>query len=105
MDKKLEREFRDRKLTEAEASADHEVRSKVQAEFPPSHSPSLSQPSLLSELIRQSIRDCTKSIEALAEESGVSPVLLTRFVSGECDIHLATADRLAGVLGLEVTSE
>jgi transcriptional regulator with XRE-family HTH domain len=104
MTEKLQRVFRDRNLTDEEVSADQEVRARIQAEFPPRHLTSTSQPSQLSELIRHSIRGCSKSIEELAQESGISPVLLARFVSGESDIHLATADRLAGVLGLEVTS-
>jgi plasmid maintenance system antidote protein VapI len=33
----------------------------------------------------------------------VSPVVVAGFVSGQRDIHMATADRLARSLGLEVT--
>lgn len=105
MRKKLQRVFRDRRLTADEAASDREVREKVQAEYPPSRESSGRQPSLLRELLQKSIRESGKSVDALSHESGVPAVLIASFLSGERDIHLTTADKLAHSLGLELTAE
>jgi plasmid maintenance system antidote protein VapI len=36
----------------------------------------------------------------LQPEAGISPIVVSRFLSGERDIRLATADRLAKALGI-----
>jgi hypothetical protein len=36
----------------------------------------------------------------IAQEASVSQIVLSRFLSGERDIRMATADKLARVLGL-----
>jgi plasmid maintenance system antidote protein VapI len=59
----------------------------------------------LSELLRRSIRESGRSVEEIVGDAGVSPIVIARFVSGERDIHMATADRLARSLGLEVTAD
>jgi hypothetical protein len=105
MGKKLQRLFRDRRLTADEAASDRDVRSKVQAEYPPSYGTTARQPSPLGELLRQAIRESGKSVDTLSHESGVPAVLITSFLSGERDIHLTTADKLAHSLGLEMTAE
>src|SRR5215203_5656332 len=105
MAKKLQRVFRDRHLTADEVAADRELREKVEREFPPKNAAHVAQHDSLSELLRRSIRESGRSVEEIAEGARVSPLLIARFVSGERDIHMATADRLARSLGLEVTAE
>lgn len=105
MGKKLQRVFRDRRLTPDETAADQEVRRQVAAEFPPRPEPAQAQSSSFSELLKRSIRESGRSIDEIAKEAGVSPALLGHFLSGERDIHMTTADKLAGSLGLEVTAE
>ena len=105
MGKKLQRVFRDRRLSADEAVADRDVRSKVQAEYPATHGSPGRQPSSLGELLRQSIRESSKSVDTLSHESGVPAVLIASFLSGNRDIHLTTADKLAHSVGLEVTAE
>jgi hypothetical protein len=56
-------------------------------------------------LLRRSIRESGRSVEEIASDAGVSPIVIARFVPGERDIHMATADRLARSLGLEVTAD
>jgi transcriptional regulator with XRE-family HTH domain len=105
MGKKLQRVFRDRRLTPEEAAADNEIRQRLNAEYPPTRSSSRAQSSSLSELLKKSIRESNKSIDEIAREAGISPSLIAHFLSGDRDIHLATADKLANSLGLEVATE
>jgi hypothetical protein len=105
MAKKLARVFRDRRLTPNEITVDRDVREKVRAEYPPRGESLQKQGSTLSELLKRTIRESGKSVDALAGESGVSAALIAGFLTGERDIHLRTADRLANSLGLEVSAE
>jgi transcriptional regulator with XRE-family HTH domain len=105
MNKKLQRVFRERHLTPEEAAADRKLRETLNKEFPPSSVPSPTRASPLSELLKQSIRDSRKTIDEIAAEAGVSPLLISQFLSGERDIRLATADKLTHTLGLEVTAQ
>jgi transcriptional regulator with XRE-family HTH domain len=52
--------------------------------------------------LRQAIATSGKSKSQLAKESGVSHPVILRFLSGERDIRLATADKLAAAVGVEV---
>ena len=38
----------------------------------------------------------------MAKAAGVSQIVISRFLSGERDIRMATADKLAGALGLKL---
>ena len=105
MAKKLQRVFRDRHLTPDEVAADKELRGKIEREYPPKNATHAAQNDSLSELLRRSIRESGRSVEEIASDAGVSPIVIARFVSGERDIHMATADRLAHSLGLEVTAD
>jgi hypothetical protein len=105
MAKKLQRVFRDRHLTSDEVADDQRVREEIQREYPPKTSTGATPADSLSELLRRSIRDSGRSVEEIASEAGVSPIVVAGFISGERDIHMATADRLARSLGLEVTVE
>jgi hypothetical protein len=105
MAKKLQRVFRNRPLTADEIAADHALREKVEQEFPPKRTAQAVEGDSLSELLRRSIRESGQTVEEISKSAGVSQVVIARFVSGERDIHMATADRLARSLGLEVTAD
>lgn len=102
MGKKFQREYRNRKLTPEEVARDEEVRRKVQEEFPPAHSAVPRSPDSLSETLKQAVRESDKSEYQIAQEAGVSQIVISRFLNGERDIRMATADRLAEVLGLKL---
>ncbi len=56
----------------------------------------------LPERLRTTIRKSGKTIHGLAKESGVSHPVILRFMSGERDIRLETAEKLAATLGLRL---
>jgi ribosome-binding protein aMBF1 (putative translation factor) len=105
MTKKLQRVFRASQLTPEEVVADYELREKIKQEFPPKSAINATQADSLSELLRRTIRESGRSLEELASAARLSPLVIAAFMSGERDIHMATADRLARTLGLEVTTE
>jgi ribosome-binding protein aMBF1 (putative translation factor) len=102
MNKKLERIFRTQKLTPEEIAKDEEIRRKVMEEFPPARPAHSPVPGSFSETLKQAIRASGKSELQIANEAGVSQIVLTQFLSGERDIRMATADKLAEVLGLKL---
>ena len=57
----------------------------------------------VSDTLRRHIERDGRSQYALAEETGVNRGVLSRFVRGERDIGMATADRLCRALGLKLT--
>src|SRR5438270_4197450 len=91
MSKKIERVFREGPLSAEEVARDEEVRRKVQAEFPPA-APSGSASGRLTQALRDALRASDRSMDQIALAAGVSEVVVSRFVSGERDIHMATAD-------------
>ncbi len=99
MRKKIERVFREGRLSAEELARDEEVRRKVQAEFPPA-ARSSSASGRLSQALRDALRASDKSLVQIAQDAGVSQALVSRFLSGERDIRMATADKLAEALGL-----
>ena len=101
MSKKIERVFRGRRLSPEEVARDEEVRRKVQAEFPPAP-PSGSASGALSQALKNAIRASDKSMYQIAQDAGVSQIVVSRFLSGERDIRMATADKLAEALGLKL---
>jgi hypothetical protein len=101
MRKKIDRVFREGRLVAEEVARDEEVRRKVQAEFPPAAA-STSASGRLSQALRDALRASDKSMYLIAKDAGVSQIVLSRFVSGERDIRMATADKLAEVLGLKL---
>ena len=104
MNRKLERVFRSRPLTAEEAARDKEVRRAVQAEFPPATTPHESRFDSLGEALRKAIRDSPQPAAEIAAKAHLSPLALSKFLAGERDIPLETADRLAEVLGIKLAS-
>jgi ribosome-binding protein aMBF1 (putative translation factor) len=104
-EKKIQRVTRTRRLTPQEVTKDKEIRRRVEKEFPPARRPLLpAAPNSLSEALRKAIRSSGKSVYQLAKAADVSQIVVSRFLSGQRDIRMETADRLAGVLGLKVTA-
>jgi|SRR5579884_1189978 len=103
MSRKIERVFRQDRLSAAEAARDEEVRRKVRAEFPPAES-GASASGQLSHALREALRASEKSMYQIAQDAGVSQIVVSRFLSGERDIRLATADKLAEALGLKLST-
>lgn len=56
----------------------------------------------ITDTLREAIRSSGKSVYQLAKDSGVAHPIIFRFLSGERDIRLATADKLASVVGVKV---
>lgn len=100
---KLQRANRSRPLTPEEIARDEEIRRKVQDEFPPSPREAKCVPESLSNTLKQAIQASDRSVYQIAKEAGVSQIVITRFLSGERDIRMATADKLANVLKLQLS--
>ena len=104
MAKKLEREFRSRNLTPEEVARDEEIRRQVQEEFPPAKRGAAASTDSLSDALKQAIRSSDQSEYQIAKSAGVSQIVISRFLSGERDIRMATADKLADTLGLKLAA-
>jgi transcriptional regulator with XRE-family HTH domain len=94
------RVFRVGKLTPAQVARDRKLRALIQEEFPPLARRPI--PRSLSASLKKAMKHSPKTSDQLAKEADVSPIMLSRFLSGKRDIRLATADRLAHVLGLKL---
>ena len=101
--KALKRKYRTEKLSAAQAARDQELRRKVEAEFPPLEVETI--PGVLRDPLRKAIKKSPKSPAKLAKEARVSPVVLAQFLAGRRDLRLATAEKVAHVLGLELVSK
>jgi transcriptional regulator with XRE-family HTH domain len=56
----------------------------------------------LADVLRAAIRERGKPVYRVAVESGVAHPVILRFMSGERDIRLETAEKLATALRLEL---
>ncbi len=90
--KKLNRVMRAGRLTPEPVARDQEIRQKAQAEFPPL--PQQPVPDSLSESLKKAIQDSPKSVYQIAREAGVSQIMISRFLSGERDIRMMTAEQV-----------
>lgn len=104
MSERIERVFRDRRLSPEEVAEDNRVRRQVEQEYPPS--PPVKQAAgRISESLRESIRASGKTVDEVSAAAHVSPAVVTQFLGGQRDIHLATADRIAETLGLTLATQ
>jgi len=101
--KKINRQTRANRLSSAEAARDRELRQKITEEFPPAQ-PLKPESGAISDALRAAVKASSKSVYQICKESGISQIVVSRFLSGERDIRLATADRLAQALGIGVTA-
>ena len=99
--RKIERVMRTGRLTPEEIARDNDVRRKVEEEFPPARPANRAAPGPLSRALREAIHTSGKSVYQIAKAADVSQIVVSRFLSGERDIRMETADRLAEVLGLK----
>ncbi|MEX2170523.1 MAG: helix-turn-helix transcriptional regulator [Pirellulales bacterium] len=104
METRIEHVFTHRGRTSEEAARDDAIRRAVKEEFPPARSADLHGPGTFSDTLRDSLRSSERPLDQIAASAGVSPTLLARFLGGECDIHITTADRLAKALDLVVAA-
>jgi ribosome-binding protein aMBF1 (putative translation factor) len=102
-ERRIERVIRNRRLTPGEIARDKDVRRRVEEEFPPVQ-PHSAAPGSLSEDLRLAIRNSGKSVYQIAKEANVSQIVISRFLSGERDIRMETADKLADALALKLGS-
>jgi transcriptional regulator with XRE-family HTH domain len=100
--KEVRRVFRTRRLTAEEVAKDAEIRQRVEKEFPPALPSSRAGTGTLSRALQEAIRRSDKSVYQIAKAANVSQIVVSRFLSGERDIRMETADRLAEVLGLKL---
>ena len=98
--KKITRTVRTGRLTPEQAARDDEIRRKVRAEFPPLRQQIAPGP--LSESLKLAVRESGKTVYQVCKEAGISQIMVSRFMSGERDIRMGTADKLANVLGLKL---
>jgi hypothetical protein len=98
--KTLKRTHRKGKLSDEQAARDEEIRRKVMAEFPPLEASSASP--VLREPLKKAISRSRKTVRQLAKEAHVSQIVLRQFLAGQRDLRLATAEKLAHVLGLRL---
>lgn len=101
--KTFRRIVRDRHLTAEEVEADERVRSQVMKEFPPSDL-ACTDAGGISDALRRAIQSSPKSVYQICKEAGISQIVVSRFLSGERDIRLGTADRLAKTLEMEMAN-
>ncbi len=57
----------------------------------------------LQQQLKDAITDSGRTHYAIGKEAGIRPDLLDRFMSGERDLRLATAGKIAAVLGYVLT--
>ena len=100
--KKLKRVVKSGRLSKEQIARDRAVRRKVQAEFPPR--PAEPIPNSLSDALKGAIRQSEKSVYQIAKEARVSQIIISRFLSGERDIRMATVDKLANALALRLVA-
>ncbi len=58
----------------------------------------------MTEVIRKAIQESSKTVYRIAKDAGTSTAVVSRFLKGERDIRLATADRIAKALDLTLVS-
>ena len=100
--KKLTRMTRSGKLSAEQVARDRDVRRRVHEEFPPV--PEQAMPDSVSESLKRSIQASELTVYEIAKRAKVSQIIISRFLSGERDIRMATADKLAQILGLKLVS-
>jgi predicted transcriptional regulator len=60
------------------------------------------KPTTITDQLKAAIADAGLSTYALAKETGIAQPILHRFIAGDRDLKLATVDRLASYLKLQL---
>ena len=100
--KELKRASKAGRLSAKKIASDREARRKIQDEFPPA--PEEPVPNALSAALKQAILESEMTLYEIAKRAHVSQIIISRFLSGERDIRMATADKLANSLGLRLVA-
>ena len=100
--KNTERLFRSTRLSPEQIAKDRDRRKQIEGEFPPK--PRRAIPGSLGAALKRAIEASDLTVYEIAKRAGVSQIVISRFLSGERDIRLETADRLAEVLGLKLAA-
>jgi len=58
----------------------------------------------LSDTLKKAIQQSGQTHYSLAQQAGIRPQMIDYFMRGERSLRLETADKLASVLGLKLTS-
>jgi DNA-binding phage protein len=58
----------------------------------------------LSQALKDALRASDKTMYQIAQDAGVSQIVISRFLSGERDIRMATADKIAEALRLKIAA-
>jgi ribosome-binding protein aMBF1 (putative translation factor) len=103
--RRIERVMRSSRLTPEEVEKDSEIRRQVEREFPPARAGERAVSGILSQGLRSAIQNSGRSVYQISKEANVSQIVISRFLSGERDIRMETADRLADVLGIKIMAE
>ena len=98
--KKIERVRKSGRLSPEQVAKDREIRRKVQDEFPPA--PGEPIPNSLSEALKRAIQESEMTVYQIAKGAHVSQIIISRFLSGERDIRMATADKITNALALRL---
>lgn len=64
--------------------------------------PKTEAPASIADALREAIEESGKTHYRVAKDSGIAPAIVTRFVSGERDLYLETAAKVAEALDLEL---
>ncbi len=100
--KKLKRVTKPGRISAGQAAKEREIRRKIQDEFPPVSEEPISNS--LSETLKRAIQESEMTVYEIARGAHVSQIIISRFLSGERDIRMATADKLANSLGLKLVA-
>jgi ribosome-binding protein aMBF1 (putative translation factor) len=100
--RKIQRVMRTSRLTPEEVEKDTAIRRRVEQEFPPARPDNRTVSGSLSQGLRAAIQKSGRSVYQISKEANVSQIVISRFLSGERDIRMETADRLADILGLQI---
>src|SRR5437773_5512918 len=98
--KKFKRITRPSRLKPDEIARDKDLRRKIMTEFPPLESRE-PESGGISDALRTAIKASPRSVYQICKAAGISQIVVSRFLSGQRDIRLATADRLAKILGVK----
>jgi transcriptional regulator with XRE-family HTH domain len=60
---------------------------------------------MITETLRAAVIDSDKTRYRLSVDSGISQSVLSRFVSGERDLTLSSASKIAAALGLDLIAK
>jgi hypothetical protein len=97
-----------RELTAAERTRLQQLRAQIATELPDLTArdqlrKEAREEATLSGDLRRAIHASAMSLSAIARQAGIDPILLDEFLTGERTLRSDVLDRLAGILGYDLT--